>query len=237
MSDPGATGAVHPVGDLPDLVAGQLDLAAVRRLTAHLRSCEACRRELVEVVGGSAALHLVGRDDEAAGATPLPPLVLDALAPVPVAAEATPIRTGHRRRNVVIGAVAAAIVAVALVVSVMVTRSSGPATVSVALKPVGGASASGTVSMTTGGSERTMTVDATVAPPSGGAFYEVWLLETATGRMVSVGVLPSDGKGRYTLPAQLVAAYDSVDVSLEPDDGVPAHSSDSVLRASYGPTA
>ena len=74
-------------------------------------------------------------------------------------------------------------------------------------------------------------------PPSQGSFYEVWLLNQVSGRMVSVGVLPDDGKAKFSLPAELLTAYDTVDVSLEPDDGVPAHSGDSVLRANYGPTA
>ena len=89
--------------------------------------------------------------------------------------------------------------------------------------------------MTTSGPSRTMFVGAQLPPTTNGDFYEVWLLRAASGQMLSVGVLPPDGKARYALPADLLAAYDSIDVSLERDDGVLAHSSDSVLRAKYAP--
>jgi len=59
----------------------------------------------------------------------------------------------------------------------------------------------------------------------------VWLLDLEQGRMVALGVLDDRGRGRLTLPDGVrVADYPEVDVSLEPDDGDPAHSGDSVLR-------
>jgi len=243
----------HPLDDLPSLVAGSLELTEVRRIIAHLRWCDPCRRELVEVVGATAALELLrafeqpGLDD----LTPddevvLPPLMLGKLAPAPTPAspgvgpedwsEPPPIRSRRpSRRRAVLAAVVAAAVAAILGVTVALTRSSGPSTVGVALQPpIEASTGSGRVTMTTSGADRTMTVDTRLAVPLPGSFYEVWLLNQATGQMLSVGVLPDDGKARFSVPADLLAAYDSVDVSLEPDDGVPAHSADSVLRAKYG---
>ena len=244
----------HRLDDLPALVAGTLELADVRRIIAHLRTCDPCRRELVEVVGATAALELLRTFDERGldDLTPdedmvLPPLVLGKLTSVATpspgddAEDGGPSRSvvSHRasRRRAVVAAVAAAAVAAILAVTVALTRSSGPSTVGVALGPVGTSTGSGRVTMTTSGADRNMTVDTRLAPPTHGSFYEVWLLNQATGQMLSVGVLPDGGQARFSLPADLLAAYDSVDVSLEPDDGVPAHSADSVLRAKYGSTS
>ncbi len=66
-------------------------------------------------------------------------------------------------------------------------------------------------------------------PPSGDGFYEVWLLGADAGA-VALGVLES-GTGRFPVPAGVdLADYATVDVSLEPLDGDPAHSTDSVAR-------
>ncbi|GAA4337058.1 hypothetical protein GCM10023162_39270 [Klenkia terrae] len=66
-------------------------------------------------------------------------------------------------------------------------------------------------------------------PPAGDGFYEVWLLGTDSGA-VALGVLES-GSGRFPVPAGVdLAAYGTVDVSREPLDGDPAHSTDSVAR-------
>jgi len=251
MSGLGAAAANegHPVDDLPALVSGTLALSDVRRIVRHLRTCDDCRRRLVEVVGASAAVDLLRAFDEpdVGDLTPddhvtLPPLTLGNLAPVPTMApseaetggehdEAPPRRPSRRRAGGL--ALAAAAVAAIVAVAVAVTGGSGPSTVGVALQPVGTSSGSGRVTMTTSGSDRTMTVDTRLAAPAPGSFYEVWLLNQTTGQMLAVGVLPDDGKARFSVPGDLLAAYDSVDVSLEPDDGVAAHSADSVLRAKY----
>ena len=54
--------------------------------------------------------------------------------------------------------------------------------------------------------------------------------------MISLGVLPPDGRGRYPVPAAAaaLAGYTIVDISLEPYDGDAAHSRNSVLRGTLG---
>jgi len=68
-------------------------------------------------------------------------------------------------------------------------------------------------------------------PSNGRDFYEVWLL--GDDGLVSLGSfrVGSDGAAnvRLALPVN-PKAYRSFDVSLEPDDGNPGHSGDSVLR-------
>lgn len=61
-------------------------------------------------------------------------------------------------------------------------------------------------------------------------FREVWVISPDLSKLVSLGVL--DGEpGVFALPAGLdLAEYPIVDVSNEPFDGNPAHSSDSIAR-------
>ena len=68
-----------------------------------------------------------------------------------------------------------------------------------------------------------------LAQPQG--FYEVWLINADGKRMVSLGVLDAAGAGTFGVPANAVSqGYRTVDVSLEPDDGNPEHSRDSIIR-------
>jgi anti-sigma-K factor RskA len=71
-------------------------------------------------------------------------------------------------------------------------------------------------------------------PPSGSHdYYEAWLAG-ARGRMVSMGTfrVRPDGSVDARMPVAVdVRRYRLVDVSLEPDDGDPAHSTRSVMRA------
>jgi hypothetical protein len=133
--------------------------------------------------------------------------------------------------------VAAAIVAFAVFAGAVLLDqgSSSPKapTEQVALQAVGPQPAQGTVKMSGAGTSKTMVVTTDLAPASPRSYYEVWLLDTRTNGMVAVGVLPTTGTAHFTLPSDLVARYDAVDLSLQPDNGVTTHSADSVLRARY----
>lgn len=60
-------------------------------------------------------------------------------------------------------------------------------------------------------------------------YYEVWLLTPEVDGLVSLG--PLRGDGRYELPDGLDhTEFSVVDVSVEPHDGDPTHSGNSVLR-------
>ena len=64
---------------------------------------------------------------------------------------------------------------------------------------------------------------------AGDGFLEVWVINTDVTQLVSLGPLRNDGI--YELPVGLdPASFPIVDVSVEPIDGVPTHSGDSVLR-------
>ncbi len=64
---------------------------------------------------------------------------------------------------------------------------------------------------------------------AGDGFLEVWVINTEVTQLVSLGPLRTDGI--YELPPGLdPSSFPIVDVSVEPIDGVPAHSGVSVLR-------
>ncbi len=60
-------------------------------------------------------------------------------------------------------------------------------------------------------------------------FYEVWLIDENVDGMISLGVLTADG--RLDVPDTMdPSAFPVVDISVEPLDGDPTHSGQSVLR-------
>ena len=60
-------------------------------------------------------------------------------------------------------------------------------------------------------------------------FVEVWVIDTEVSQLVSLGPIRADGT--YDLPAGIdPSAFPIVDVSIEPLDGDPRHSGNSVLR-------
>lgn len=65
-----------------------------------------------------------------------------------------------------------------------------------------------------------------------GGFYQVWLIDPATFRMVSVGTIGAGAQSvTFPVPAAIDPdTYSVVDISDEPMDGDPTHSKASVLR-------
>lgn len=73
-----------------------------------------------------------------------------------------------------------------------------------------------------------LTVELPGGVPDG--YREVWLIDTGVERLVSLGILVGV-EGEFDLPAGVdLAEFPIVDVSLEPFDGDPAHSGDSIVR-------
>jgi anti-sigma-K factor RskA len=99
-----------------------------------------------------------------------------------------------------------------------------------------GGSGDGTVQMTERDGRTRMTFAVHDLPRTGrNDFYYAWLLDPATNKMLALGVVDPDGRASFDLADALVASYSAIDVSLEADDGDPAHSATSVLRGSYEP--
>ena len=99
------------------------------------------------------------------------------------------------------------------------------------VEPLGG-SAGGEARLA--GAGGTATVRVTGLPPSrGGRFYELWLLG-AEGELVSLGSfrVPASGEADLSVPLPAdPSRFAALDVSVEPADGDPGHSKQSVLRA------
>ena len=74
------------------------------------------------------------------------------------------------------------------------------------------------------------TLEVTVDKNEARGYQEVWLIAPDLSRLVSLGVMTSDS-GSFAVPAGLdLGKYPIVDVSDEPMDGNPAHSSVSIVR-------
>ena len=195
----------------------------------------------------SSRLDVLGTDEWAP--EPPPPLVVPSGRPAPLA-PARPWRRltlpSLRLSPALAGGLAAVLLAVGVGAGALLGGGDGsPATTPpraaagqpVALAQFGtapaGAGARALVS--DGGGHRVVRLAVHGLPANDhGSFYEVWMIRDAT-HMVSLGTfrVGPDGRGRVTLPVSVdPTEYPIMDVSLEPDDGNPAHSHDSVLRSS-----
>lgn len=218
--------STHP--DLLSLLRGELSNPAAAEAGDHLDDCPDCRTELAELATAHAMISRSAR-------------TLAAQAPEPLAVPALPPRHPFRRRQRRALGLVAAGVAVATVAgaAVSLTREpdepagAGPQ-VSARLEPVEGA-AGGQVLMRTGPAGSTeMTITTRDLPRAlRGEFYEAWLLDPATRKMLPLGQIGPGGRASFEIDDRLLDRYSAVDVSLEADDGDPQHSVTSVLRGSY----
>jgi anti-sigma-K factor RskA len=217
----------HP--DLLGLLRGELSNAEAIAAGDHLAGCRTCQEELAETAVGNALLLRAGRT--------LGPLSVDAADPTPV-----PVLQPRRRRWQPVLAVAAVLVLAAGVGGVIWQRSGDDSPVAgreveASLRPLAGDEAGdGNVRMVEHDGRTTMTFDLHDLPStSRDDFYYAWLLDPSTNKMLALGLVGRDGSASFDLDDALVASYSAVDVSLESNDGDPAHSATSVLRGSYEP--
>lgn len=222
--------------DHPDLVAllrGELSNAEATRVADHLARCDECRHELAKTAVGHAVLSAANRTLSRDGRPELP-------AATPPESPVPSRRDRARLRPLALVAAAAALVAGTAAVlqrgdEPSASRPSVAAPERTAdLEPVEGAG-SGRVVMARGAHDGVrLTIETRDLPRvAEGQFYEVWLFDPATRKMLPLGVLGPGGRAAFDVPGSLVGRYGDVDVSLERDDGDPDHSVTSVLRATY----
>ena len=215
----------HP--DLLGLLRGELGNADAIAAGNHLASCISCQQELADAVVGHALLVRASATLGPAATEP---------APLPPAAP----RPARRRRTTLLVA-AAAVVAVGATAGV-VRLLPGPGAdgddgVEAALSPASAtAVGDGSVRMVEHDGRTRMSLAVHDLPhiPSG-EFYYAWLLDPATNKMLPLGLVDPTTGATFDLDDALVSSYSAVDVSLEADDGDPAHSVTSVLRGTYEP--
>jgi hypothetical protein len=224
----------------------------VAGLDDHLATCALCRDELEALRAVVATGRAVTAEDRPVAP---PPVVWDRVvaelglsvpavtgAPDPATPAGSPAvrdelaarreRSGRGRTALV--AAAAALVGIALGVGGGAVLGgsddgSGAVVATASLAALPDRSGTGEATLRTADGERVLVLDVSGLTTADG-FYEVWLLDEDAQRLVSLGLL--DGStGRFTLPPAVdVGEFPVVDVSIEPADGDPAHSGDSVVR-------
>jgi hypothetical protein len=140
-----------------------------------------------------------------------------------------PLPPSRRRRRApwLLGAAAAALLAVVATVLVLGGRDEGAVVASAPLERLG-PSGTGDAELVEDGDDLVLHVETAGLDPGDG-FLEVWVIDPEVTKLVSLG--PSRPDGDYDLPPGLDPEdFPLVDVSVEPLDGDPAHSGDSVLR-------
>lgn len=226
---------------------------------AHLDGCARCRADVAALQRGVDALAVPELAAAGPGAAP-PPSVWAGIAaatgvrtapraeamagpdaagePGPPAApqplhRARDRRSGRQSFRPLLAVAAAAVIGAGIALGAVAFAQRTPPTTSLAdarLQALGGSGAAGTA-VVVERADHSLELDVTLSGGQpGGGYLEVWLAEPGLARMVAVGVL-HDGRGALALPAGLsIRSYPVVDVSDEPLDGDPAHSSDSVAR-------
>jgi hypothetical protein len=214
----------------------------------HLASCAACTAEVASL---RRAVDAVAVPQFAAPreSVPPPPHVWAAVAAAtgvsavpaaPVAEESTPtaradvVPLRSRRRPLLLVAASVVLGAVVGAGAVAVLRGGDGQDLrpveTAALDPLAGNEASGTAEVVVrpdGSRALEVRLD---APAPSDAYYEVWLAEPSITEMLPVGIARS-GTQTFELPDDLdLGEFTIVDVSLEPLDGDPQHSSVSVAR-------
>lgn len=154
------------------------------------------------------------------------------------AAATSPARQPSRWRNAGSLALAAAVGAIlGTGVTTLVNQSSeqpstnDPVIAQAVLAPISTqATQAGTATASNGPDGLEVRVDARGLPALDG-FYEVWLLDKDATRLFALGALPAGSVGTFTVPPGVsLSDFPVVDISLEPYDGDPNHSHDSLLR-------
>jgi anti-sigma factor RsiW len=218
---------------------------------AHLATCETCQVQVASL----RSVVTTARSEGPVELTAPPPVVWDRIsaelglgaAPVPATKE-TPAESAqvvslaeHRERRsrpapwLLAAASVGGIVVGGVVTATVLNSSSEPPTTvaaNVDLEPLPDWDASGTAELTLRDSgEQVLVVNLSADQAAAAEGYqEVWLIDSNVEGMVSLGILEGTS-GEFVVPAGIdVADFPIVDVSLEPPDGVPTHSGNSIAR-------
>lgn len=210
-----------------EVVLGLVDPADRAEVDRLLAEDPLFRDEVDRLRRTTAGLQML---DRSAWRPETPPPLPEASPPPPVAEPPTPrVRRRRRRRFVLLPAAGLATAVAATVALVLPSGSPAPASRTLALHALG--DVHGRATLTLRGD--TAELRGTGMPPSGTHdYYEAWLADRR-GRMVSMGTFRVAADGHVDAHMAIAVdlhRYTLVDVSLEPDDGNPAHSATSVMR-------
>ena len=193
----------------------------------HLISCDACREEWESM----RSTVDVARDLHEGEFVSPPDHVWAAIAEQ--IAEPSPVTALRPRRRIAPFVAIAASLGLILggVAVALITRPPAPQVIASApLEPLATYAASGMASIEVVDGAEMLAVDVSGLPSTDG-YFEVWLLAPDASSMIALGTLGPDERAVLPLPAGVsLADYPVVDISAEPYDGNPAHSTDSVVR-------
>ncbi len=188
----------HP--DLTALLRGELSNADVTEVADHLDHCDECRQDLADTAVGHALLTGTARSLRRPAPVDLPDVP-------PLDASASSRSARGWWRPLGLAAAAAALVAGTAVVVHWADRpTSPPATVATPertadLEPVDGAGSGRVVMAEDSHQAVRMTVETRDLPKIGrGEFYEAWLFNPKTRKMLALGVVGPAGKASFEVP-------------------------------------
>lgn len=225
---------------------------------AHLASCSSCSRELSEMtravriarstlgedrlesppdrVWASISTELGLSSTEDAGGDVIQLAADEPRAATERDATDTPARHVRRRRGIraiwVLAASLVLIAGVALGTTWVVSSGLRPTSIAEASldafpSHVGAVGTADVEERRDGSRTLVVTLDTDDVPDT---YREVWLIRNDAAALISLGVLDG-GKGTFPIPEGVdLDEYSLVDISVEPIDGDPAHSGDSIVR-------
>jgi hypothetical protein len=170
-----------------------------------------------------------------------PPTAGPAATDAPSGAPASSSRSAGRRSVLLLVAAVLALVVVGVgVVARSALRTDDPALAAEAALSSegleGAAPASGRAELLRVDDHRVLDVSVPGVRPADGTVLEVWLIDPESDGLRSLGTIDG-GETRLPVPDAIdVDRFSIVDVSVEPLDGDPAHSADSVVRGPLAPT-
>jgi Anti-sigma-K factor rskA, C-terminal len=212
----------------------------------HLDDCPQCRAELERLEHTVAIGRSLGAENRVLESPP--PRVWDAIVSEldldrgtgTGVVELAGARSRRRRRWVGrrIFAVAAAVILILVVIGGVVLVREGSDSEAplreVALRPVDAGGVSGRAQLVRDQGQLALKVDTQGLKTHGGSYYELWLMNPATNSFVSLGPVVPGTTGVHPIPPGVTVKTDPyVDISIEPLDGDPAHSTVSVLRGEF----
>jgi hypothetical protein len=211
----------------------------------HWPSCALCAEQVAElrevVVAGKASggpdaladppAWLWDRIEEQLETEPLP---LRPTTPAPAAQAPTRTRRTPGWLGLVAASAAGILVGGAVVGSLAGSDDPGAIVASTQLRPMPdgpdrGGSASATLNRADDGYTITVTASDLTGPEG---FYEVWLLDEQDAGLIALGALPpGETEATFPVPEGVdLTSFSAVDISDEPLDGDPTHSTVTVLR-------
>ncbi|MGY1764056.1 anti-sigma factor domain-containing protein [Geodermatophilus sp. SYSU D00779] len=226
----------------------------------HLDSCAQCRAEVASLrravdalavpqlaapgaavlpppgvwagIAAATGVTTVPRPEAVAAAPAGPPHAVVPPAPTPAPAPVVPLRT--RRSRLLLAAAASLVVGVGIgagAVALGTGDDGGQTVAAAALDPLDDSGATGEARvLERDDGTRVLQLDLSAADLTDG-FYEVWLIDESVEDMYSLGVLRSGSEVTLDVPPGVdLTEFPVVDVSVEPLDGDPTHSGDSVAR-------